>query len=249
MLDLDPSAFREGQPLPRGWQFIVLVGETRRSALRPDGYPGLGLPLPDLGLPRVVLGGRIVNYNDDIPIGAAVHRLSCLRSVERKKTTAGPAAIVTIEHELRIASALPPSVVEAQTYVLLSDQRAEERAVPAKRIQAEHRKIVVPDATLLFQYSALGFNSHKIHIDRDYARDVEGLPDLVVNGGLTTLLMTEFLRSELRHVPTRIKTRHVAPLYCGRPITLVANRDGGGWWLSAFDDTGRIATEMEVHVQ
>jgi hydroxyacyl-ACP dehydratase HTD2-like protein with hotdog domain len=81
-------------------------------------------------------------------------------------------------------------------------------------------KRIVPDETLLFQYSALGFNSHKIHLDRTFARETEAFPDLVVNGGLATLLLTEFLRLELKGAFTSLTAKHVAPLFCGRPISL-----------------------------
>ncbi|MGJ7493342.1 hypothetical protein [Variovorax sp. ZT4R33] len=107
----------------------------------------------------------------------------------------------------------------------------------------------MPDETLLFQYSALGFNSHKIHINRQYAQDVEGLPDLVVNGGLITLLMTEFVAHDLAAIPLRLQTRHFAPLYCDRPLTLVAEQVGPVWRVGALDDQGVLCARMEVETQ
>src|SRR6476661_3057295 len=97
-------------------------------------------------------------------------------------------------------------------------------------------KRIVPDETLLFHYSSLGFNSHRIHLDRDFARQAEGFPDLVVNGGLATLLLTELLRNEPGGVLTSLAAKHVAPLFCGRPIFLGADRQGDKWLLRAFDD-------------
>jgi 3-methylfumaryl-CoA hydratase len=99
---------------------------------------------------------------------------------------------------------------------------------------------------LLFQYSALGFNSHKIHVDRSHARNVEGFPDLVVNGGLATLMLTEFLRHEIGITPQNIKVRHVAPLFCGSPITMVANQIESKWQLQAYDHRFTLAIDMEV---
>jgi 3-methylfumaryl-CoA hydratase len=107
-------------------------------------------------------------------------------------------------------------------------------------------KTVVPDETLLFQYSALGFNSHKIHIDRAHARNVEGFPDLIVNGGLVTLLLTEFLRNEIGVKPYALRVRHLAPLYCGSPITMVANQVNSKWHLQAFDNRSILSVDMEV---
>jgi 3-methylfumaryl-CoA hydratase len=250
MLDLDPGFIAAGRALPRGWQFLLLGADTRRSALRSDGFPGLGVPMPDLGLPRLMLGGRAVEFRDDIPVGAALRRTSAVQSLRQKATASGPMAIVTLVHELRVDGQADPALVETQTYLLMSPGKAtDDAALPAAASpQAEHLATVVPDETLLFQYSALGFNSHRIHIDRGHAREVEGFPDLVVNGGLATLLLTEFLRRDLGVRPAALKVRHVAPLFCNRPITLAADRQGERWHLKAFDDRHRLAVDMEVDV-
>jgi 3-methylfumaryl-CoA hydratase len=250
MLDLDPAQLRDGDPLPRGWHFIMLGGETRRSALRTDGFPGFGVPMPDLGLPRLLLAGRSVEYVSDIVIGAPVMRRSWVSKLDRKKAANGPMAIVTIRHELSSAGATPPAIVEDQAYILLGSLTERgTTARPSEPVQGEHRKVLVPDETLLFQYSALGFNSHKIHIDREYARHFEGLPDLVVNGGLTTLLLTEFMRLDVGVSPARLSAKHKAPLYCGRPMTLTAAHDGDIWRLKVHDDTGVVAVDAEVIAQ
>ena len=247
MLDQDPERWSEGDPLPRGWQFILLGADTRRSALRGDGFPGLGVPLPDLGLPRLLLGGRTVRYEGDILVGANLRRESRLQKLSRKETTNGPMAIVTLAHELYPADVARPVLVETQTYLLLSAQSGSRKAPePVTVAPPETTKTVVPDDTLLFQYSALGFNSHRIHLDRAFARDVEGFPDLVVNGGLATLLLTEFLRTELGGTLTALTARHVAPLFCGRPVLLGAERQDGKWLLRAFDDSGRLAVDIEA---
>lgn len=247
MLDLDPDSICEGDPLPRGWQFILLGADTKRSKLRSDGFPGLGVPMPELGLPRLLLGGRTVNYCHDIPIGSAVRRVGSLKSLNRKSTSAGEMAVVTIAHELHVPTVSTAAVIETQTYILLSGKNSTTEAESiAYPVTAEKSKVVTPDETLLFQYSALGFNSHKIHIDKSYARDVEGYPDLVVNGGLVTLLLTEFMRRDLDLTPENFKTKHLAPLFCGRPITLAADQNGNAWRLRAYNDMGKIAAEMEV---
>ncbi|XWW48576.1 hypothetical protein JYG30_24920 (plasmid) [Fibrella sp. USSR17] len=248
MLDLNSGTFAEGDVLPRGWHFFMLAGETRKSALRPDGFPGLGVPLPDLGLPRLLLGGRTVSYRGDIVIGSVVERTSFVKKITEKTTPSGPIAIITIQHELRPVSAMSPVLVETQTYILLSGKTspAKVEPTPTAPIQAEYQKSFVPDETLLFQYSALGFNSHKIHLDRAYARTVEGLPDLVVNGGLATLLLTEFIRTDVGLALTEITVKHTAPLYCDRPLTLTADRSETGWNLTVFDDSNRLAVTMEA---
>lgn len=251
MLDLDPESITEGQPLPRGWQFILLGADTRKSDLRRDGFPGLGVPMPDLGLPRLLLGGRTVDYFQEIPVGALIKRASSIKNLTHKLGAAGPMAVVTIAHELFALGGFTPAIVETQTYLLLpaKNSATEPSSSDSLTVTAEKIKVIVPDETLLFQYSALGFNSHKIHIDKNYARDVEGFPELVVNGGLITLLLTEFLRNELELTPTSFKIKHIAPLYCGRPITLAAKLDMGVCRLTAHNDQGIIAAQMEVNIQ
>jgi 3-methylfumaryl-CoA hydratase len=253
MLDLDPNDLREGAPLPRGWHFIMMGADTRRSLLRSDGFPGLGVSMPELGLPRLMLGGRSVAYLRDIPIGASVNRSSSMQSLIHKETKAGPMVVATIDHKLRLADETTPALVETQTYLLLPASK--EAFKGAAKIETEKSsvgikgsfaKTVVPDATLLFQYSALGFNSHKIHIDRHHAQQVEGFPDLVVNGGLATLLLTEFLRQEIGVSPTSTKTRHLTPLFSGNPITIVANKNGLKWQLQSYDHQSNLAVDMEV---
>lgn len=252
MLDLDPDTMVEGASLPRGWQFLLMGADTRRGTLRADGFPGLGVAMPELGLPRLLLGGRTVSYLKDIPIGATLKRNSSLDGLKRKSTEAGPMAITTLRHELLLAGDDSPALVETQTYLLLPARKgAAPAGVPARveTMTAEHKITFTPDETLLFQYSALGFNSHRIHIDRSHARRVEGYPDLVVNGGLATLLLTEFLRRDLGLMPSAIRARHTAPLFCGRHITMTANREDGQWRLKAYDDRNVLAVDMEIDIQ
>jgi 3-methylfumaryl-CoA hydratase len=259
LLDLDPDFFEEGQALPRGWQFILMGARTRLSSLRSDGFPGLGLPLPELGFSRLLLGSRDVTYEKNIPIGARVWRASQIKNVAQKLTKSGPMAIATIAHELFIEQEKTPAIVEEQSYFLLPELKptdklssekhsdnADAKALRVEKIAGENLKTVTPNQTMLFQYSALGFNSHKIHLDRDHARNVEGFPDLVVNGGLATLLLTEYLQRDLAVSFTSMKVRHLLPLFCDRTITMSAMVNNGQWQLKAYDDQFRLAIDMEV---
>lgn len=246
MLDLDTSTFSEGDILPKGWHFFMLAGETRKSELRKDGFPGLGVSMPDFQLPRLLLGGRTVAYRGEITIGSEVERTSFVKEIKEKTTNNGPMAIVTIQHELRPIAQEQSAIVETQTYILLESKTAppQPSATAAASIGSELNMVgakqFIPDETLLFQYSALGFNSHKIHFDRDYARNVEGLPDLVVNGGLATLLMTEFIRNDMKLDLSEIKVKHVAPLYCNRPLTIVSEEGE----LKIYSENNEVAVTM-----
>jgi 3-methylfumaryl-CoA hydratase len=258
MLDLETQSFKEGDILPKGWHFFMLAGETKKSELRKDGFPGLGVPIPDLAgsasrLPRLLLGGRTVAYNEEIVIGSVIEKSSFIKSIIEKTTKNGRMAIVTLQHGLRSIDAYTPAIVETQTYILLEEQKSQSKVVaettenllPISSIQKQY----IPDETLIFQYSALGFNSHKIHLDRNYTQQVEGLPDLVVNGGLSTLLLTEWIRTELNLNLNTIKVRHVAPLYCNRTLTMTAEQDENNWQLKIYDNNNTIAVEMEATIK
>jgi len=249
MLDLDPSTIREGDLLPRGWHFFLLATQTPRRDLREDGFPGLGVPLPDLDLPRLLLAGRTVRYARDLPIGAEIERYSHISEIKAKDDQKGRRALVTVSNALHVAGDEMPAVTETQSYMMLpAGGRFVEARSRALAIIADRTKASTPDPTLLFQYSALGFNSHRIHLDRDYARDVEGYPDLVVNGGLTTLLLTEFARCELGIVPSALRMKNTAPLFSGRLLTLAASRESSGWRLRAHDEFGTVAADAEVEI-
>lgn len=251
MLDLPTASFSEGNLLPKGWHFFMLAGETPKSQLRQDGFPGLGVPIPDFGLPRLLLGGRTVSYNGDITIGSVVERTSFIKSIVEKTTPSGSMAIATIQHELCQVGASIPAIIETQIYILLGKNKASNDATKtlSQPIESEYQQQIIPDETLLFQYSALGFNSHKIHLDRNYAQNIEGLPDLVVNGGLTTLLVTEFMRTHLKLEILDLKVKHLAPLYCNRPMTLTAQKTETGWNLAVYDDNNDLAVAAETNVK
>lgn len=255
MLGLAVPPTSAGQPLPQGWHSALIDCATPRGLLRRDGFPGLGVPMPDIALPRLVAGGRKVSFNRPLTVGNPVARTSVITEVKHKQGAGGPIALVSVDHAIRetdgeLAMAAEPAIAESQTYILLDapyDAQAA-RHLPAPP-DALAVKAVRPDQTMLFQFSALSFNSHKIHLDRDYAREVEGYPDLVVNGGLTTLLMTEIARCELGLRITSLAVRNHAPLFCDREIAFLVQAGPAGadrTRILAADDNGSIAAEMEI---
>lgn len=253
MLGIDPLELSIGHPLPRGWHFAMLAGETPRHSLRSDGFPGLGIAMPQLGCPRLLLGQRSSSFQGDIPIGTTLRRHSVLASIVEKTGRSGPLSIIQVEHNLRGDDGRG-AVDETQTYFLAglptqgggSGEPTPKANPPAPEMNGK-KKVVTPDDLMLFQYSALGFNTHRIHFDRDYATRVEGHPDLVVNGGLATLLATEFLRVDLGKAVKTLAARHIAPLYVNRPLTIFAPEltDQGARML-LIDSDGIVAAELVV---
>jgi 3-methylfumaryl-CoA hydratase len=251
MLGIDPEVMSEGALLPRGWHFAVLAGETPRQLLRSDGFPGLGVVMPQLDLPRLLLGQRTSSFAGQLRIGAPIRRESRIASIVEKIGKAGPLSIITVEHVLSNDDG-QVAVEESQTYYLAGLPVAGGGTVgPPKTSPAPTPegvgKVVTPDDIMLFQYSALGFNTHRIHFDRGYATRVEGHPDLVVNGGLATLLATEFLRLDLGKTVKSLSARHMAPLFVNRPLTILMTEPSEtGAKVLLLDNVGVVAAELEV---
>ena len=240
MLDRDPQALRPSDPLPRGWHVTLFNAPTRQSDLRPDGAASLGVALPNIGLPRLMLGGRQIHFNGDIPIGAVLRRESRPGEVQIKDGRSGRFALVDVEHQVFVERASTPAVVEHQSFILREAGKptaaASEPApkavagagVGAIPSAADAERIIVPDEALLFRYSAITDNPHRIHYDHAYATIAEGYPALVVNGSIPAMFLLEMFRTRTGREPSTFKSRNVAPMYCGQPLRLCLRADQAG---------------------
>lgn len=248
MLNLPTPCAGAGHIVPRGWHFPALGAATCRSELRSDGFPGLGVPMPNLGLPRLLQAGRELRFLGDIAVGEPLLRVSSLADLRQKGEGDAARAIVTVQHELRSVNRDVPLVLEDQIFVLMAQARYQHRIQDSIEVKADVIRTFTPDAIMLFQYSALGFNSHKIHIDRAHATEVEGFPSLVVNGGLVALLIAEFLRGDLGVTPSWLKITNRLPLFCDRPLTLAGKAIDGGWQVRVHNDAGQVSAEVELEI-
>ncbi len=249
MLDRDPADLREGDPLPRGWHVLLFNAPTGQSRLRPDGAAGLGVTLPDIGLPRLMLGGRQNRFTGDIPIGARVRRETRQGDVVMKNGRSGRFAVVKVEHRIFVEGAGAAAVVEHQEYLLREAGSAARATVAGPEPAAaaaiaaakppDAARTIVADESLLFRYSAITDNPHRIHYDVAYATGVEGYPALVVNGSIPAMFLLEMFRATAGREPASFNSRNVAPMYCGRSLHLNALRDGGSWRLWAEDEQGK----------
>jgi 3-methylfumaryl-CoA hydratase len=250
--DFDPARYRNGDPLPRGWHVCLFTVPTRQSLLRADGAAGLGVTLPDVGLPRLMIGGRRIRFTGDIPIGAAVRRESRRKAVVPKEGRSGRFVIVTIQHDVFVAGAACAAIQEEQDYMMreAADTTAPAPAMEARaqttRPRATASRTVIPDETLLFRYSAITFNPHRIHYDHPYATSQEAYPALVVNGGIASILLLELFKSAAGRDPTSVTARNVAPLFCGRALHLHGLDEGAAWRMWAEDHEHKLALEAAI---
>ena len=232
-----------GDALPPGWQWMFFNPVVRRSGLGADGHPQRGGFLPPIELPRRMWAGSRLRYLDDLRVDALATRRSRILKVENKVGKRGSLWFVTVEHTTSCDGRA--CIVEEQDIVY---REATPPGAPAPRPEpheaaAEWRSEVRPDTTLLFRYSALTFNGHRIHYDQAYARDEEGYPDLVVHGPLTATLLQQFALAQGQGRPlAAFDFRGVSPLFVGRPFHLEGRRaEDGSLVLWARGPDGELA--------
>ncbi|MDR3464762.1 MAG: MaoC family dehydratase N-terminal domain-containing protein [Xanthobacteraceae bacterium] len=247
LLDRDPLAYRDGDPLPRGWQFTLFTQETRQSDLAADGFTPLENDIPGFSASRVMLGGRRIAYHRDLMIGEAVRQDSQIVAMAQKQGRSGPLAIVTRRSTIYAAGSSQPAIVEDSDMVYRAGT-ASGGSTPAAEPAAEGGEAelsapFLPTTAMLFRYSALSFNAHRIHYDAPYTMAEEGYPGLVVNGGLIALALIDWCQRFAAITTTRTELRSVRPLYCGRPAMLKARRAETGWQVWAEDENGLAAQQ------
>lgn len=249
LLDRDPAGFADGDLLPRGWHVALFNPPTRQSDLRADGAAQLGVALPNLGMPRLMMGGRRISFVGDIPIGARVHRTSKAGAVTGKTGRSGRFALVDVEHRITVEGDDAPVLVETNSYILREAARGGQDAPAAGPTVAVPPaavvRTVVPDAMMLFRYSAITDNPHRIHYDLPYARS-EGYPALVVNGTIPTMLLLDMLRTHVGEQPAEWRSRNLAPILCDGPLTLTLSGSRGAWTMRAHGPAGEIALEAQA---
>jgi 3-methylfumaryl-CoA hydratase len=219
-----------GEPLPPGWQWLFFNPAKRRSELGTDGHPRLGGFLPPIESARRMWAGSRVSYLAELPIEAYATRRSRILKIENKTGKRGSLWFVTVQHVISCDGT--PRISEEQDIVYREiTASTTESAAAVQRYDGvpQWSVSVEPDTTLLFRYSALTFNGHRIHYDRAYARDQEGYPDLVVHGPLTaTLLQQLALDHGAGRALMRFDFRGVTPMFVGRSFLLEGRQGEDG---------------------
>lgn len=228
-----------GEPAPLALFWCLAPAVAPASALGPDGHPARGGFLPPVALPRRMWAGGEVETLAALRVGDAVERVSTIAAVEAKSGRTGQLCFVTVEHQYRTGRGV--AVRERQDIVY---REATSGAAPPSPSPADAPAIVrqaafPTDTTLLFRYSALTFNGHRIHYDRDYARAEEGYPDLVVHGPLQATALMRLAAEMLGRPPARFGFRGLSPLFVGREATLNAAEGASGLELWVADADGR----------
>ena len=198
-LDRDDAPPVPGTALPALWHWLYFLPQARQSEVGPDGHPRRGGFLPPVPLPRRMWAGGRLRWEAGNPlrVDAAVQRVSTIASVAHKAGRSGDLLFVTVRHQVHNAQGL--ALTEEQDIVYRAAALPGD-VVPAPlaaESSAPWQREVAPDDVLLFRYSALTFNGHRIHYDRRYVTEVEGYPGLVVHGPLIATLLLDLLRRQL----------------------------------------------------
>ncbi len=247
-LDQDPRTFRRGSEMPESWYAILFGPTAPESALGPDGHPETGDFLPPLHGARRMFAGRRTKFTKPLKIGDAVTRLSSVTRAEPKAGRTGPFTLVTVRHEISGPSGL--AITEEQDLVYRAavepgSAALQREAAPFAEKPAWSKAIEL-DPVLVFRYCALTFNAHRIHYDLPYARDVEGYPALVMNGGLTALLLIEAARPHLPRPIAGHAARAMSPLFVGQRVAFSGRLDGDTAMLWASGPDGGLAYRVDV---
>jgi 3-methylfumaryl-CoA hydratase len=242
---------RLGDPLAIGWHSILFPRVVRHSQIGADGHPQRGDFLPPVPLPRRMFAGKRTTFVAELRVGDEVNRVSTIQSVTPKQGRTGQMVFVTVRTDINSPRGL--AITEEQDIVYRDEPDPNApppppQAPPGKAIWSH---TVTPDPVLLFRYSALTFNGHRIHYDHPYVTGVEKYPTLVMNGGLTTLLVFELARARAASPIRYIASRNVRPMFVNRAIALCGEpaADGKSAKLWAADDTGALSLSAEAQFQ
>jgi 3-methylfumaryl-CoA hydratase len=225
----DPEP-RMGDPLPPLWHWLYFLEAAPASKIGPDGHGERGEFLPPIALPRRMWAGSRFRFDGEpLRIGDTAQRVSAIKSVEPKTGASGAMVFVTVEHTLSGPRGL--SVIEEHDIVYREAARPGESAREPKPAPTDATtvKTIVPDPVLLFRFSALTFNGHRIHYDQPYVTGVEGYPGLIVHGPLLGLLQVELARrANPGGTTATFEFRALSPAFAGAPFNVAARREGDG---------------------
>lgn len=236
---------------PQGIHWCLCLPETATDELGPDGHPKRGDFMPPVPLPRRMWASSNVKFHVPLISGMAISRRSTISNIAEKQGASGPLVFVTIDHETWAEGVL--AVSERQSVVYRDAPNAVAPTTPNEGIGDLSAwpicRRIIPSAPLLFRYSALTFNSHRIHYDQPYATSVEGYSGLVVHGPLIASMLLDLAAQECgQNALTQFSMRAVSPAFAGKPLHLVGSVDGSVVSLTALANYGQTIMSVEAEI-
>lgn len=239
--------FEPGNQLPAPWQWLYFLAPTDRGNTGDDGHPQKGGFLPPVPLPRRMWAAGAMEIKHPLYLGQDTEKVSTITSVEAKQGRSGPLVFVNLQHQFIQGG--NPCITEQQNLVYREApiERSDLPPGTAPELDADFSRLITPDPVLLFRYSALTYNGHRIHYDRDYAVNQELYPALVVHGPLLATLLMQLARETF---PTssisNFSFRAVRPTFDSHPFTLCGKRDANQLSLWSTDHTGSLCMSAKA---
>jgi 3-methylfumaryl-CoA hydratase len=218
-----------GDPAPAGIQWCLAPDIVPMSGLGPDGHPSRGGFLPPVPFPRRMWAGGELTFSGEFRVGDEVARRSVIEDVVLKSGRSGQMIFVTVRHEYQTARGVVLSERQDIVYRQLESGKPASSQAPAASVEpiaVDRTRSISGDAVLLFRYSAVTFNGHRIHYDQPYVTGEEGYPGLIFHGPLqANYLLNLAIESLGGRMPRTFAFRSVSPLFGGQTVTL--NAKGG----------------------
>tara|TARA_B100000427_G_scaffold309903_1_gene299288 strand:+ start:116 stop:973 length:858 start_codon:yes stop_codon:yes gene_type:complete len=244
-LDLAGDDPQAGDAAPALIHFCLAQPAAPTATLGEDGHPARGGFLPPVPLPRRMWAGGGLEFHGPLRVGDVVRRASKILDVTAKEGRSGLLCFATVEHVISVEG--QAMVTERQDIVYRgADTGGGAGKAPPAAEAGAHQRIIDPSAPLLFRYSALTFNGHRIHYDRPYTTGIEGYPGLVVHGPLQAAMLIAFATELRGNTPKRFDFRSQSPLYDTAPMVLNASEQDGGLTLWTARPDGPIAMKAEA---
>jgi 3-methylfumaryl-CoA hydratase len=218
-----PQRPAAGTPLPCLWHWLYFLPIYPQSEIGPDGHAKRGGFLPPVPLPRRMWAGSDFEFHEPLLVGDTMSRTSTILDIKEKSGRTGKLIFVKVRHEVRRNGSRNVALTEHHNIVYRDAPQVGDVAPPPIAAPAEcaWTRNIVPDDVLLFRYSALTFNGHRIHYDRKYVTEVEGYPGLIVHGPLIATLLMDLLRSNLPQARVlRFEFKAVRPTFDTHPFSV-----------------------------
>jgi 3-methylfumaryl-CoA hydratase len=253
-LDRDDPPYADGSVLPKLWHWLYFLPIHKRSASGHDGHAALGGFLPPVPLPRRMWAGGRLRFLAPLRIGQVLRKISSVLSVDHKAGRSGDLVFVTVRHQIQDGAQLCLEEEHDIVYRAAAKPGAPQAIGPLAPPESRFSRVVQPDPVLLFRYSALTFNGHRIHYDHPFCTGTEGYPGLVVHGPLLATLMVELLRDKAPdQALTGFEFRALAPVFDTDTFSVHASPDetGLGWrlWVQKSDGTMAMTATAETIAQ
>jgi 3-methylfumaryl-CoA hydratase len=239
-----------GDALPLAWHWLYFLDAPSTVATGPDGHPRTGHFLPPIPLPRRMWAAGALELDRPLRLGRPAQRRSTIVAIDAKHGKTGPLVFVTLQHAITQEGAV--CIREQQTLVYRAAAQASSAMPPGEPagIGADWSRTVVPSSVLLFRFSALTYNAHRIHYDREYATGVEAYPGLVVHGPLLVIQLLDLV--EHGTAPTRlaaVRFRAVRPSFVDAPVHLRARREADSIVLWSADEQNQVGMSAVAAVR